>query len=187
MKAIIIVGNTGRGKTTAALKTLYKAIDEKRKIFVYDPNNDFREFYNKPFTDEFTFLNSVKDVQNSYLLFEEATIFFSNKGNDRTLRSLLVRKRHQNNTIVLLFHSLRSIPIYIFELTNYLVLYKTADNENLILKKFEGFPEITEAYQKLKNVPDDNKHNFHLNYVIEINKPVSLLSSQISPKQKTEK
>lgn len=175
MKAILIVGNTGRGKTSSALLALYKAIEENRKIFVYDPNNDFKEFYNKPFTDEFTFLNSVKDVENSFLLFEEATIFFSNKGNDKILRSLLVRKRHQNNTIVLLFHSLRSIPIYIFELTNYLVLYKTADNEALILKKFEGFPEITEAYLKLKKIPDDNKQNFHRNFIIEINKPVSLL------------
>jgi hypothetical protein len=180
MKAIIIVGNTGRGKTSAAMDTLYKAIEENREIFVYDPNADFLEFYQKPFTDEETFLKSVKNKKNSFILFEEATIFFSNKGNDRNLRSLLVRKRHQNNTIVLLFHSLRSIPIYVFELTNYLVLYKTADNENLILKKFEGFPEITESFLKLKKIPDDNKYNFHRSFVIEINKPVSLLRSQIS-------
>ena len=89
---------------------------------------------------------------------------------------MLVRKRHQNNTVVLLFHSLRSIPVYIFELSNYLILYKTADRENLIEKKFDAFPEIIETFKKLKSIPDNNKQNFHSNFIIELNKPVSLIS-----------
>jgi hypothetical protein len=176
MKAIIIVGNTGRGKTTAAVKALKKGIIEKRKIFVFDPNNDYKEFYKKEFTDEFEFCESVKNVYNSFILFEEATIFFSNKGSNKILTSLLVRKRHQNNTVVLLFHSLRSIPVYIFELSNYLILYKTADRENLIEKKFDAFPEIIQTFKKLKSIPDNNKQNFHTNFIIELNKPVSLIS-----------
>ena len=176
MKAIIIVGNTGRGKTTSALKALKKAKIEKREIFVFDPNNDYKEFYNKSFVDENDFCENVKDKENAFILFEEATIFFSNKGSNKILTSLLVRKRHQNNTVVLLFHSLRSIPVYIFELSNYLILYKTADRENLIEKKFDAFPEIIEGFKKLKSIPDNNKQNFHSNFIIELNKPVSLLS-----------
>ena len=174
MKAILIVGNTGRGKSTAARKTLFKALKENRKIFVYDPNNDYREFYSEGFTDEEKFLDKIHEKTNSYILFEEATIFFSNKGSSKKLTSLLVRKRHQDNTIVLLFHSLRAIPTYVFELCNYLVLYKTADRDSLILKKLEGFPEILEAYTELKNTPDTNKQDFHRFFVIELNKPVSL-------------
>jgi hypothetical protein len=71
---------------------------------------------------------------------------------------------------------LRSIPVYIFELSNYLILYKTADRENLIEKKFDAFPEIIETFKKLKSIPDNNKQNFHTNFIIELNKPVSLIS-----------
>lgn len=178
MKAIIIVGNTGRGKTTSAVKALKKGILEKREICVFDPNNDYKEFYSKSFVDENDFCENVKDKKNAFILFEEATIFFSNRGNNKILTSLLVRKRHQNNTVVLLFHSLRTIPVYIFELSNYLILYKTSDRENLIEKKFDAFPEIIEGFKKLKSIPDNNKLNFHSNFIIELNKPVSLLSQK---------
>ena len=81
----------------------------------------------------------------------------------------------KKNKIVLLFHSLRSVPTYILELTNFVVLFKTADRENYINKIFEGYDDILGAYNELKNIPDNNKQNFHKNFVIELNKPVSYI------------
>lgn len=175
MEAIIIVGNTGRGKSTSARQLIKIAQKEKRNIFVYDPNNEYAEFYNKPFIDKKIFVDNVSKTKNSFILFEEATIFFSNRGNEEKLIDLLVRKRHTNNKIVLLFHSLRSIPTYILELCNFIILYKTTDRPEYTLKKFAGFDDILEAFEMVNELPDDNKHNFHFNYVVEINKPVSLL------------
>jgi archaellum biogenesis ATPase FlaH len=175
MKSVLIIGNTGRGKSTSALELLKKAKNEEREIIVYDPNNDYKEFYNKPFLDKKTFLNNLKNKKNSFILFEEATIFFSNKGNEEALVDLLVRKRHTNNEIVLLFHSLRSIPTYILELTNYIILYKTSDRPEYTEQKFKGFDEILDFYNELKNTNDNNKQNFHKHFVIELNKPVHFL------------
>ena len=109
MKAIIIVGNTGRGKSTAALKTLFKAQQENRRLYIYDPNNDYQKYYSEKFVDEEAFLEKVENVSNAFILFEEATIFFSNKGSSKKLTSLLVRK---DTKIILLFCF--SIPFGLF-------------------------------------------------------------------------
>ena len=173
MKAVIIVGNTGRGKSTAARELLDIAKIEGREIFVYDPNAEYKKYYGGEFTHVSEFLNKVSKKKNAFILFEEATIFFSNKGYSELLVDMLVRKRHQNNEIVLLFHSLRSIPTYILELCNFLVLYKTNDRENYINKTFEGYDDILTAFNLLKNTPDNSRPNFHKNFIIEMNKPVS--------------
>lgn len=175
MIATIIVGNTGRGKSTASRKLLTAALKEEMEVLVYDPNNDYSDVYKKPFESKKEFLEKASKKTHSFILFEEATMFFSNKGSEEKLLDLLVRKRHTGNKIVLVFHSLRSVPTYILELCNYMVLYKTADRPSYTLAKFEGFDEITEAYNELNEIPDDTKQNFHANFVIELNKPVHLL------------
>jgi DNA helicase HerA-like ATPase len=175
MTSTLVIANTGRGKSTVAKQLLKNARIEKREILVYDPNKEHSEFYAGKFTNRDEFLMLCSKKINSFILIEEATIFFSNKGRSDILTDLLVRKRHSNNKIVLLFHSLRSVPTYILELTNFVVLFKTADRENYINKIFEGYDDILGAYNILKNVPDDNKQNFHKNFVIELNKPVSYI------------
>lgn len=175
MRAFIIVGNTGRGKSTSARKLLHNAKNAGKKIIVYDPNAEYKEFYSSDFLSVSAFMDKVKNEKNAFILFEEATIFFSNRGYNDILVDLLVRKRHSNNEIVLLFHSLRSIPTYILELCNFLILYKTTDRENYISKTFEGFDEILAAYKILSLTNDKTRDNFHKNIIIELNKPVAYI------------
>src|SRR5690606_21657191 len=89
---------------------------------------------NLPELDEFT--NFVDNSRNGVFVFEEATIFFNTRGTDKTLNKILVRKRHTNNTIILVFHSLRAIPRYVYDLCNYMVVRKTNDSETQIMSKF---------------------------------------------------
>jgi Domain of unknown function DUF87. len=49
MKAVLIIGNTGRGKSTSARRLLDIAIKERREIYVYDPNNEYRKYYSGKF------------------------------------------------------------------------------------------------------------------------------------------
>lgn len=175
MVSTLVIANTGRGKSTVAKKLLGIAKKEGREILVYDPNKEHAEFYSGAFLARDEFLKKAVGKKNCFILVEEATIFFSNKGRSDLLCDLLVRKRHSNNKIVLLFHSLRSVPTYILELTNYVVLFKTADRPSYIEKIFDGYEEILESFLHLQTVPDDTKQNFHLNFVIELNKPVSNL------------
>ena len=176
METFLIIGAKGRGKSTAARKRLQIAKSKNREIVIYDPNREYSEFYNKEFiSDEKRFLEMVKPKKNTTLLIEEATIFFTGQNQSREMRDLLVRARHTNNEIILCFHSLRSIPTYILELVNYLILFKTTERENYVESKFAGFDEIIEAFTELKSIPDNNRQNFHKCFVVELNKPVAYI------------
>ncbi len=150
-KAIIIVGGTGAGKTTW-VKTKLKKVD-KKSILLYDVNNEYKEFTDGSSLPDFDdFSNRATRVSNAVIVFEEATIFLSNQGSNKNVRDILVRKRHTNNTIFLVFHSLRAVPRNIFDLCNYVVLHKTNDNVDLIDNRFD-MPELTDMFTRIKNAP----------------------------------
>lgn len=132
-KAIIIVGATGSGKSTL-VKRLIAPVDVNR-LFVYDVNREY--FPREPLPDFDQFLIGATKRRESVLVFEEATIFFSNRGNDKRMRQLLVGKRHAGNVIILLFHSIRSIPYYIFDLVNAVIVFNTNDDEPIVKEKYQ--------------------------------------------------
>lgn len=141
MKSFLIVGSTGTGKTTFVKKILKLS---KSKKYIYDINREYTEFNNEfIFNSDFNFFCSATDkLKNSVIVFEEATIFFNNKGSNKSTTEQLVRKRHTNNVLVFVFHSLRTIPLHIFDLIDFLVLHKTGDNINLINRKFDGNEKV---------------------------------------------
>lgn len=155
MKGHIIVGGTGRGKTTFVKKMLSQV--DKSRIEIYDVNNEYKEFYDKDFTDFETFMNRVKDLKNKIVVFEEATIFFNNRGCDKILTDMLVRKRHTNNYVVLNFHSIRAIPKYVYDLVNYVTIFKTNDS----LKKVEESFDLEIFTNTFKEVKDSQNFHYH--------------------------
>jgi DNA helicase HerA-like ATPase len=134
-KAFIFVGATGTGKTTDVKKSILDKVG-KDNLFIFDVNNEYNAYYSKTLLPFDTFAETATQIRNGVILFEEATIFLSNRGSNEYLRDILVRKRHAKNIIVLVFHSFRSIPRYIFDLCNYVVIHKTNDNPDLIEQKF---------------------------------------------------
>ena len=100
---------------------------------------------------------------NTAIVFEEATIFFSNRGRSEEVIDLLVRKRHTNNIIILLFHSIRSVPNYIFELIDYIILFKTNDNEKLIHDKFKDNEQLIEFYNAVNQSDNFFEHKLFKN------------------------
>lgn len=143
-KAIIIVGATGSGKSTL-IKKLLAPVDVNR-LFVYDVNAEY--FKNEPLPDIDDFLLQVKNVEESVIVFEEATVFFSNRGSNKAMRRLLVGKRHARNVIILVFHSIRAIPFYIFDLVNYVAVFRTNDEEKIVRERFEL---LVSAYTDVKD------------------------------------
>ncbi len=141
----IIVGTTGTGKTTF-LKNRIANVKESA-LFLYDVNNEYGKGEKlSKFED---FLKQATKLRESVICFEEATIFFGNKSDSREMVELLVRKRHTNNTIFLVFHSLRSVPKNIAELVNGIFLFHTNDSVNGIDTKFKN-KDITDAYNRIK-------------------------------------
>lgn len=135
MKTLLVIGNTGTGKTFY-IKKLLKKIPNKETIIIYDVNNEYKDFYPFEFLDIEEFLENIVDVQKCVIVIEEATIFFNNRSSDEILTNIIVRKRHNNNFTILVFHSLRTVPRYIYDVTNYVMLFKTNDSSQVVWEKF---------------------------------------------------
>jgi GTPase SAR1 family protein len=135
-KAIIIVGATETGKTTF-IKSMLKKVPDKQAFFIYDVNNEYSEFFPYPLIDTEEFLEKARYIKKGVFVFEEATIYLSNRSSDENLRSILVRKRHDLNTIFLVFHSMRSVPRYIYELSNYIIIFKTNDSPDMTARELK--------------------------------------------------
>ena len=77
--------------------------------------NEHDKRRNTSFTESFPemkdFLREATKKTGINILFEEATIFLSNTGKIEEVRNILVRKRHTQNNVFFVFHSLRSLPV----------------------------------------------------------------------------
>lgn len=145
---IIIVGAKGTGKTTQTKEIIRAA---NLPALIYDVNN---EYGNNPLPDIDTFLIQAAKMKNATIVFEEATIFFSAKGRSEKLIEILVRSRHNRTLTVLNFHSLRSVPTYILELTNYLILKATNDNPGAVETKYKDFPEVISLFNEVNEASE---------------------------------
>ena len=154
-KSIIVVGGTGTGKSTFIKDRLKKV--HKNSIHLYDVNKEYVDFYNKPFTSFEKFAKTSQKISDGVLVYEEATIFLSNKGANDAVRDVLVRKRHTNNTIFFIFHSLRTVPRWIFDLSNFVVVFKTNDSEGFIDSRFEN-ELLTACFKEVNTNPDKHYH-----------------------------
>lgn len=148
MKSFIIVGMTGTGKTTEAKKLMRKFPKFKKRIF------DFQQEYGYPRMSKNEFMAEALKSKGSFILFEEATIFFRTKYTSDDVIELLVSKRHDKNVIVFIFHGLRFIPNDILSLIDYVFIKKTNDNPSYIDKKFQDYPSILRGYYKSMESPD---------------------------------
>jgi DNA helicase HerA-like ATPase len=133
----IIVGGTGTGKSTF-VKNLLKKVKNKGTIFIYDVNNEYKEYYPYKFDPDYEgFTDKIVKIEKAIIVFEESTIFLNNRSCNANIVDMLIRKRHINNYYIFVFHSLRSVPRYIYEYSNFITLFKTSDSPDLVLRKFE--------------------------------------------------
>jgi hypothetical protein len=144
----LVVGARGMGKSTFVKDKVSRVPLEARLI--YDPNAEYTDLYPYPLLRFEQFLELSTRVQQAFVVYEEATIFIGHQASGQELKELLVRARHTRNTIFLVFHSLRTVPRYIFDLATHMVLFKTADPETFVDKRFEH-PLLQEAFLRVKN------------------------------------
>lgn len=143
----IIVGATGTGKSTF-VKNLLSVVNPDC-IAVYDVNNEYQNFFPYPLTDFESFTRKVTRLKKAVVVFEESTIFLNNRGTNQNLIDLLVKKRHNQNYIILVFHSLRSVPRYVFELCNYITVFKTNDNSEMTARELKDY-RLEEIMNRVK-------------------------------------
>ena len=148
MKAFVIVGATGQGKSYF-MKEMLSSIPNKNALMVYDVQGEYKDLFPYPFDkDVQKFLNKAVQVENAVLVFEEATSYFKTRSRSDQMEEILLSKRHTNNTIFLVFHSFGFVPKGIWHLINSVVIFKTNDNMKDIYYKF-GNSDLVEAIKKI--------------------------------------
>lgn len=164
---ILVIGMTGQGKSP-----LIQSYIAGRKCFVFDVNNEYgyRTKYKgqKPvglsdnifadrarqvdFNTKRFILNCLKKT-DTVCVFEEATIFF--KGNTfEELRHLMLSKLFNRNVNIFVFHAIRPVPPDIMSYVNYVVLFKTVDEDYQVKGKY---PSLYPYYEQLKSMPRGSK------------------------------
>ncbi len=150
-KAFMFVGMRGMGKSFNVKKLLSK--HDKKSCLIFDPNNEYGGYYSHPpITNFIMFADAANKVENAVIVVEEATVFLNNRGFNLDFLELITRARHTNNTIILVFHSFKKVPKYLFDICNYVVILKTGDKVDYLDKEFDN-PGLTAAFLKIKNAP----------------------------------
>jgi len=149
--AYILIGRRKTGKTTTS-KKLLGARDKKMPVMIYDINKEYTKEYPKKFVDFQVFLEQITDesVTNTYILIEEATIFFDTSSRFEEMKNLLVRARHTGNIVQLNFHSWLSVPKNIINLCDYVIVFKTNDTEKTVLAKYDN-ADLIAAFHEARN------------------------------------
>jgi len=154
--ASICIGKRGCGKTTYSKKLL----DQRPKnmpCLIYDVNNEYKAYYNEPFIPFQDFLARIYDeeLKKTYILIEEATIFFSTHSRYEEMMHVLVLARHSGNIIQLNFHSFGSVPKNIYHLLEYVTVFKTNDSEKDVMDRFDN-PNVLEAFRLARASKDEH-------------------------------
>ena len=159
---ILLIGTTGTGKSTHANKLIK---DINKLCLVYDVQNEYkRENLTYPILIEVKqFIGICSNLINSTVLFEEATAFFSGSIS-KDMMHLIVSKRHKNLDIILIFHSINSVPPRLYELASKIVLLKTNDEPKKIKAKASF---LYPHFMKLRSHP--NKHVYKIIDIYENN------------------
>ena len=66
------------------------------------------------------------------------------------MKNILVRARHTQNIIQLNFHSWLSVPRNIFNLLDYVIIFKTNDQIQSLKGKYDN-PEVMKVFEEARN------------------------------------
>lgn len=156
-KCMVVVGGTGVGKSTFIKNFIKSHLKDPRfKHLINDINNEYKSFTTFSKSGELQpFLEHVQKIQNTMVVFEEATIYFGNNTRNAMLTRLLTLKRHSNNFYILVFHSLNDMAKNVKTHIDLLVLFKTNDLFSDVKKKLGD--RWIPAYAQMKKHPD--KHH----------------------------
>lgn len=166
---IIIVGGKGSGKTTLALQLLAKSSNEKTLIVDTFDHPSYRQYpeltieklpYWKKGTYRIFQGNTVdilqainKDVWNASIILEDAFKYLSFNLKKDEVRLFSDSKQH-NQDIIIMFHAIKQIPVYLCSLADKLVIMKTKEQLPTSTTKFYNWEEIRKAHASVSKHKD---------------------------------
>lgn len=159
-KCITVIAATGQGKTTF-VKNMIKG----NRCFVFDVNGEYEELCNDTTQPRSKYFGSNKEFMKmasnkhggTICVFEEATGFLVG-AMQKDVREFIIAKRHPvgqgGRNIVFLFHTIGSVPPFIFDMSDYIVLFKTGDDVGTVKKKRL---KLLPYFLKLQQAPRHSK------------------------------
>lgn len=146
---------TGQGKSQ-----FVKNYIKGKKSFVFDVNNEYNGIATDRDCDlnEKLYLQRCLSLQNTICVLEEATGFIEGR-TSKELRRALVHKRHSGNIYILVFHSISAVPPRVLQLANWVVLFKTGDEDYQVEQKY---PSLYSHYLELKSKPIYTHHKIKM-------------------------
>ncbi len=173
-KIVCIVGGKGSGKTTLALKLLQRS--PKKTLIVdtldhpayrqypvvsierlkYWKNGTYRIFHGD--TNEIlTEINT--NVWNANIILEDAFKYLPFGLSKDQIRLFSDSKQH-NQDIIVMFHAIKQIPVYLCSVMDQLVILKTKERLAASSNKFYNWDEIREVHQRVSK--HKNPHYFEV-------------------------
>jgi ABC-type Na+ transport system ATPase subunit NatA len=155
-----IIASTGQGKTT-----LTKKLTEGKPLLVYDVNGEYPELTedlnqsrSKFFGDPNKFIEIAQNKHaGTFVVFEEATGFLHGRSSEE-LRKFLIAKRHPvalgGRNPIFIFHTIQSVPPFILDMADYIILFKTGDDITAVKKKRA---KLVRPFLQLQNAPKYSK------------------------------
>lgn len=80
------------------------------------------------------YLKIVREKRNTTVIFEECTAFFKGR-TPPGLCEMIINKGHTYNNYIFMWHSIRSVPPELLGLMDWVILFKTGDNEAIVKQK----------------------------------------------------
>ncbi len=146
-KVILVVGQKHAGKTTL-VRSMVKPVHPSNLI-LFDPNGQYSDIYKKPFMKFNEFTEFAATVWNAVIVIEESTVYISHAPM-MDVKDFCAGARNRSNMVILVFHSLRTLPRYVYDLAEIIYLGKTRDDADYISKKNDD-PGLTETFLEVKN------------------------------------
>lgn len=138
----IVIGKRGEGKTTF-IKNAIKG----KPNYVFDVQNEYQDFNPAPHLDRAKFVQECMNYIDTYCVFEEATGFF--KGNlTRDTDLMMLSARHSRNRYFFCFHTIQAVPPGIINMCDYVVLFKTGDQQINVIKN--KYPKLFRSFLELQ-------------------------------------
>ncbi len=142
--ATIVLGQQGAGKSPLVKE--FANNSGMKNIIVFDPNREYDKNKYTVFYDFKTFKKYMTEIKNSFIIFEEASVFLSSFS-DIELKQMLVGVEHNRNVIFFLFHGLRYVPPYLTDLVRFHILLPTRDTLEYTIKQRPFYAPFYEEMQ----------------------------------------
>ena len=144
-KIFVVIGGRGTGKTYFLEHLLHPG----NTLVIELVKTNRWQGYQKVFYDDFeTGSLSYKDIANKKIVFEDATSYISsNMKND--LKKLIINSKQLGCDVYIVLHSLNIIPPFLYNLLNYIILFRCAKPRQNA-HNYDYYAEIMTKWKKLE-------------------------------------